>query len=128
MLKSSDHDIDPKLLAAEVNKMMPSVIKDLDNTEDKMAYGKEELLKYLAKNERVKALAFMYCFEGNTGESLNIKDIVDKKKSHNLKDIENEPTTFTEYNIDNLSCTNDSYTLSEVADTLLGFIKIYFPE
>ena len=68
MLKSSDYDIDPKLLADEVNKMMPSVMKDLDNIEDKMAYGKKELLKYLAKNERVKALAFMDCFEGNTGK------------------------------------------------------------
>ncbi len=127
MLKSSDYDIDPKLLATEVNKMMPSVMlvmKDLDSIEDKIAYGKEELLKYLMGGEIVKALAFMDCFEGNTGERLKINDIV----NYDLKDIESESTTFTEHNTDGLPYTNDSYTLSEAAYTLLGFIKIYLPE
>ena len=48
MLKSSDYDIDPKLLAKEVNIMMSKVgekLNNIANDEGKIIYAKKKLLK-----------------------------------------------------------------------------------
>ncbi|MCZ6903120.1 MAG: hypothetical protein O7C58_03080 [Rickettsia endosymbiont of Ixodes persulcatus] len=73
MLVVNPSNIDPKLLAREINTIMPLVKKDLAEVKDTITYGKEQLLKFVKDKEIMKALAFIDCFEGNTGETLNIK-------------------------------------------------------
>ncbi|AAL03459.1 unknown [Rickettsia conorii str. Malish 7] len=49
--------------------MMPLVEKDLADVEDTITYGKERLFKFVKDKKIMEALAFMYCFEGNTGQA-----------------------------------------------------------
>ncbi|QQV75395.1 hypothetical protein H6P87_00951 [Rickettsia tillamookensis] len=72
--------VNPELLAEEVNLMMSRVGPKLDsiaNEEGKITYAKQKLLKYFKNNSITKILALKNCFEGTTGETLNIIDIID---------------------------------------------------
>lgn len=111
MLKSSDYDIDPKLLAAEVNKMMSKVEEKLNNIttdEGKIIYAKKKLLKYLEANNFTKVLAFKNCYEGNTGETLNVINITNDLLYR-----------------DEFSSLTDTEDTLEILTPLLG---IFFPE
>ncbi|HJD56039.1 MAG TPA: hypothetical protein LFW21_05360 [Rickettsia endosymbiont of Pyrocoelia pectoralis] len=100
-------NIDPKLLAQEVKIMSPLVDRELDNITDVITYGKERLL-LLAKDKKViEALAFMYCFEGSTGHTLNIKEL---------------------YTNDDLLYNSDISPLAETLDTLTPLIGIFFSQ
>ncbi|MEY4463487.1 MAG: hypothetical protein RLZZ81_458 [Pseudomonadota bacterium] len=70
--------VNPELLAKEVNIMMSKVGKKLDNIsteEGKITYAKKKLFKYLEANNFTKVLAFKNCYEGNTGDTLNVINI-----------------------------------------------------
>ena len=108
----SNSDVNPDLLAAEIKKMESSVINELNSTEDAIAYGKKELSKHLIKGEIVKALAFFYLFEGNTGVTLNVKDLIS----------ENDHVS----NVDYLPYIGETIPLADAVDNLNDFIKIYF--
>ncbi|MFV9858370.1 hypothetical protein [Rickettsia sibirica] len=98
---SHPSNIDPQLLAQEVNTMMPLVEKDLADVEDTITYGKERLFKFVKDKKIMEALAFMYCFEGNT---VDIKELC---------------TT------DNLLYRDDFSALTETLDTLIPLIGIF---
>ena len=75
MLVVNPSNIDPKLLAQEINTMMPLVRQDLAEVKDMITYGKAQWLKFVKDKEMMQALAFIDCFEWNTGETLNIKEL-----------------------------------------------------
>ncbi|AEK74921.1 hypothetical protein RHHCN13_04730 [Rickettsia conorii subsp. heilongjiangensis] len=102
---SHPSNIDPQLLAQEVNTMMPLVEKDLADVEDTITYGKERLFKFVKDKKIMEALAFMYCFEGNTGQTLDIKELC---------------TT------NDLLYRDDFSALTETLDTLALLIGIFF--
>lgn len=104
---SNPSNIDPELLAKEVNTMMLLVEKDLAGIEDAITYGKERLLEFVKDKKIMEALAFMYCFEGNTGQTLNVKEL---------------RTT------NDFLYSDDFSTLTETLDTLVPLIGIYFSE
>ncbi|AFB26548.1 MULTISPECIES: hypothetical protein [spotted fever group] len=106
---SHPSNIDPQLLAQEVNTMMPLVEKDLADVEDTIVedtitYGKERLFKFVKDKKIMEALAFMYCFEGNTGQTLDIKELC---------------TT------NDLLYRDDFSALTETLDTLIPLIGIF---
>ena len=53
---SNPSNIDPELLAKEVNTMMPLVEKDLAGIEDAITYGKERLLEFVKDKKIMEAL------------------------------------------------------------------------
>lgn len=108
MLENNPSNVDPKLLAKEVKTMRPLVNKGLaDNYKDIITYGKKQLVTLAKDKKIVEALAFIYCFEENTGYTLDIKELNTKN--------------------DDLLYSNDIRLLAETLDTLEPLIGIYFP-
>lgn len=108
--------IDPKLLAHEADTMMPIIGKELSNIstdEGKITYARQKLLEYLTAKNITKVLAFVSCFEGNTGERLNIEDL-----------YINDSNSLTK----NVQYITEDTILSDAADNLSGIINIFFPE
>lgn len=104
------YNINPTLLAIEINMMMPQVIEELDKIstdEDKFIYAEKKLSEHFTNNDITKVLAFIDCYQGNTGE--DAKDLITKY----LSDFE-LPNFLSE-------------TKEDLKEELMGIIKIYFP-
>lgn len=100
------YDIDPTVCAQESDRMMPKVMAKLEKfstDEDKFIYTKEKLDKHFTNNNITKVLAFIDCYQGNTGE--DAKDLITKYLS--------------DFELPN--------SLADTKEDLMGIIKIYFP-
>lgn len=105
--------IKPELVAKEINTMMSKVDKELKKIpteQGKITYAERKLLKYIKANNFTKVLAFKDCYEGNTGDTLNVENITLPYRN--------------EFN----SLTNTADTLDTLIKTLIPFLDIYFPE
>lgn len=100
-------NIDPDILAKEVKAMSLLIDRDLANATDVITYGREQLLEFAKNNKIVEALAFMYCFEGSTGYTLDIKEL---------------------YTNDDLLYSSDVIPLAETLDILVPLIGLYIPQ
>ncbi|HJD67674.1 MAG TPA: hypothetical protein LFV66_04425 [Rickettsia endosymbiont of Bembidion lapponicum] len=105
------YNINPILLAFEINEMMPEVIEELDKIstdEDKLIYAEKKLSEHFTNNDITKVLAFIDCYQGTTGE--DAKDLITRYLADfGLPDFLSE-------------------TKEDLKEELMGIIDLYFPD